>query len=586
MPQDLQQPEPGTPLDEGPLWTPKVHRRFLLGLIALLCLVLVVVLPPYIGISRYQRRVAAAISSALGRPVHFDRIALHLLPLPGLTIENFVVEESPEFGSEPVLRASTVEARLRVASLWRRRIEVSRISLDTPSINLVRRREDGRWNLQGIVTRASQLDSAPTAQRRAGETPRFPYIEATDARINIKNGNDKLPFSIKGAEFALWLPEPDQWRLRLSGQPVRTDTDVSDVGLLRVEATLGRAADLSNTAIQLSANWKPTPLGEASKLTVGYDAGWRGEVSADATLRGTLGQAKVVTDVHLLALRRADYMPEHTAEVNAHCEAITAGLLRGLHDLRCGIPTNNDTSFLGAIEALRRLPAPDTDQPEATTGPGILLVRGEVPNVLDWRSASGTASLSGASAGYAMAWARLFSRRISPGVQLGGTLDLNASTAAPGTAASQWTGLLMCECILPPVSPPSQGSRLRPFPAKAALPNRWKITVHHDLTQGDALAVLAYPNVASASEGAETLVPMVPAGLVVSGQVRRTGYTIMYGSAEAARRVATILPSLADGMPADATGGLAAERAWTGAQTWTETKPGPRKPEIRHRRRR
>ena len=89
---------------------------------------------------------------------------------------------------------------------------------------------------------ASQMNSAPTAQARAGDAPRFPYIEATDARINIKNGEDKLPFSVKEAEFALWLPEPDQWRLRMVGKPVRTDTDVNDVGLLRVEATLAARA--------------------------------------------------------------------------------------------------------------------------------------------------------------------------------------------------------------------------------------------------------------------------------------------------------------------------------------------------------
>ena len=222
-----------------------------------------------------------------------------------------MVSENSEFGYEPVLRANSVEARLRVSSLWRRRIEVSRISLDSPSINLVRRHDSGRWNLQGILMQASQMNSAPTAQSRASDAPRFPYIEATDARINIKNGDSKLPFSVKEAEFALWLPEPDQWRLRMVGKPVRTDTDVNDVGLLRVEATLGRAADLENASIDLSANWRATPLGEAAKLTAGYDLGWRGEASASAALHGRLGAARLVTDLHLLGLHRADSGSHH-----------------------------------------------------------------------------------------------------------------------------------------------------------------------------------------------------------------------------------------------------------------------------------
>ena len=237
--------------DDAPLWTPVRRRRATYAAAALLVVILLIILPPYISVSRYQRRVAAAISGALGRPVHFSSIQLHLLPLPGLTIKYLVVSELPEFGAEPVMVSDTVEARLRISSLWRRRIEVSRISLESPSINLVRRPDTGRWNLQGIVTQASQITSAPTDQTKAGDAPRFPYIEATDARLNIKNGDTKMPFSVKEAQFSLWLPEPDEWHLRFSGRPVRTDTDVSDVGLLKVEAILGRGTSLQAAPIDL-----------------------------------------------------------------------------------------------------------------------------------------------------------------------------------------------------------------------------------------------------------------------------------------------------------------------------------------------
>ena len=297
--------------DDVSLWTAAVHRRVTLASIAVLCIILLVVVPPYISLSRYQRGVASAISGALGRTVHFDSISLQLLPVPGLVIQNFTVNEVPAFGAEPVLRAATVTARLRFTSLWRRRIEVSRISLDAPSVNLVRRTDDGRWNLQSIVHQASQLNSAPTAQARSGQAPRFPYIEATGARINIKNGIDKLPFSIRETDFALWLPQPEEWHLRLSGRPVRTDTDVSDVGLLKVDAALGRAADLQRAPINITASWKRTPLGEATKLTAGNDLGWRGDASAELSLHGSVAEAKLITDLRLLALRRADFYPHH-----------------------------------------------------------------------------------------------------------------------------------------------------------------------------------------------------------------------------------------------------------------------------------
>ncbi len=155
-------------LDAEPVFTHRTKRRLTWALLVVLVLLLLVVLPPLIHVGRYQRRIAQAISQSIGRPVHFDDIHLHLLPLPGLTIQNFVVQEDPAFGNEPTLRANTVEARLRLSSLWRRRVEVSRISLQAPSINLVRR-ADGRWNMQGVITQAGYLQSSfagPSAAHR------------------------------------------------------------------------------------------------------------------------------------------------------------------------------------------------------------------------------------------------------------------------------------------------------------------------------------------------------------------------------------------------------------------------------------
>ena len=78
----------------------------------------------------------------------------------------------------------------------------------------------------------------PTAQRKAGPEPRFPYIEATGARVNLKLADEKEPFSLTDADFALWLPTPAQWRVRIEGKPARTDTNISDPGTVRLEGSL------------------------------------------------------------------------------------------------------------------------------------------------------------------------------------------------------------------------------------------------------------------------------------------------------------------------------------------------------------
>ena len=233
-------------------------------------LLLLALLPPLINLGRYQRRIATSISLSLGRPVHLDHVTLNLLPLPSLTLANLVVEEDPAFGEEPIIRANTVRAMLRVNSLWRRRVEFSRISFTDPSVNLVLR-SDGRWNLEEVLLHAAHTDAAPTAQRRAGPAPRFPYIEATGARLNLKLGREKTPFSLTEADFALWLPQPQQWRMRLKAKPMRTDTSATDTGLVQMEATLDRAGSLGLVPLSAAVAWRSAPIGDASRVLFGRD---------------------------------------------------------------------------------------------------------------------------------------------------------------------------------------------------------------------------------------------------------------------------------------------------------------------------
>src|SRR5579875_3606636 len=124
-------------------------RRFpgLLSVALLLVIVLLLMLLlPMINVSRFQHRISQSLSQSLGHTVHVDSVTLNLLPLPGFTFTNFVVDEDPAFGSEPIIRANSVRATLRLTSLWRRRIEFSTISFDQPSVNLVHL-SNGKWNM-------------------------------------------------------------------------------------------------------------------------------------------------------------------------------------------------------------------------------------------------------------------------------------------------------------------------------------------------------------------------------------------------------------------------------------------------------
>ena len=337
---------------------PKTKYWLLLG-IALLVLA-ALVLPPLMNLSHYQHRIASSISRSLDRPVEMSSVKLRLLPEPGLEISNFVIEEDPAFGAEPTLRAPSMVAYLRLASLWRGRLEVSRISLDEPSLNLVRNAQ-GRWNIGAVLVQASRLPNAPTAQRRAGPAPRFPYIEANDGRINFKESSEKKPFSLLNADFSMWLASPGEWQLRVEAQPVRTDLDLdlAETGTLRISGTLRRssaeseASVLDQMPVELHADWSNAPLGQISRLLLGRNTGWRGSLRIHADVIGSLESLRLKTRLRIEDMHRQEFTPPELLNIEANCQG---DYLRGSHSLNnvaCVWPIGDGQfSLAGSVQNL------------------------------------------------------------------------------------------------------------------------------------------------------------------------------------------------------------------------------------------
>ena len=400
---------------------PRWRRLLRWWLVAGIAVLLLILLPPLINVNHYQRQIARSMSLSLGRPVHLDNVSFRLLPVPGLTLSNLVVSEEPPFGAEPTIRANTVEASLRLSSLWRGRLEFSTVRFVEPSVNLVRNAE-GRWNLANVLLHAAQVTTAPTAQRRAGPAPRFPYIEATGGRVNVKLGNEKLPFSLTAADFALWQPSPHQWRVRLRGQPDRTDANMTDPGSLRIEGDLLQATTAEDVRVDLHANWYDAPLGEATLLVTGNDLGWRGHLNLEAQLSGTLNAARVSTKLTLGGLRRAEFAPAHPLDLQLTCSSEISVQTVLLKKLACSLPDN------GA-------------QPMTLTAPEV--------NLQQLEETQATLAATAIPNRWALLWGALFSPRIITDSPPAGTLDVqfNRSPQSPAQGSlpaagsrSAWSG--------------------------------------------------------------------------------------------------------------------------------------------------
>src|SRR5438105_4884741 len=105
---------------------PDVKR---IGGALILLLVVVALVMPFISLNRFRGQMSSALSRAVGRDVSIGRMSLQLLPQPGFQLHDFNIAEDPSFGAEPMLHADSGTATLRLASLWRRRLEIASIAL-------------------------------------------------------------------------------------------------------------------------------------------------------------------------------------------------------------------------------------------------------------------------------------------------------------------------------------------------------------------------------------------------------------------------------------------------------------------------
>ncbi len=239
------------------------------------------------------------------------------------------------------------------------RLEISRISVDEASLNLVRA-GDGRWNLDSFFrTAAARTRASDTPQRPA---PPLPYLEATNSRINIKNGLEKLPFSLVNADVSFWQENPGDWRLRLRGQPSRTDVSLAlaDTGVVQLEASLRRAPELRQMPLHVEMEWREAQLGQLSRLILGSDPGWRGDLTGELQLDGTAADAQIKARLSASGVHRAEFAPADALDFDANCTLLYHYAARSMENLACDSPLGE-----GHIRVAGDLPA---------AGPGRLAV--------------------------------------------------------------------------------------------------------------------------------------------------------------------------------------------------------------------
>lgn len=479
---------------------PRKHRRARLWtvLAAVAALLAVLIIPPMVSVSRYKSEITHLISASLGRPVRLSSVEVRLLPSPGFVLSDLYVDEDPAWGVEPILHANSVTASIRLLSLWRGKLEIGKISVDEASLNLVHNPGD-HWNVDSLFRQAGVKNSARL---------RLPYLVATNSRINIRNGLEKLPFSLTDANISFWQENPGEWRIRLRAQPVRTDLNLQseDTGTLHLEGSMRSAPELRQMPLHLYVEWRDAQMGQLSRLIAGDDSGWRGNLRGEFHLDGTAESAQIKARLRALGVHRAEFAPAQSMDFDALCEYRYSLIDRSVEKLSCDSPLGN-----GHVRISGDLPS--TSQPNLT--PNLTFALDRVP------MAAGLDAL------------RTVRSDFAPGIAAKGSISGKITWTKPADAPE-------AQPIAAPHS--ATGKHSRPQPTPGPLTGSLSID-DFQLSGGSLSAPLLFPRLTlqpAPGEVTLTTSTALPAGapspLALTAKFSRAGYELaIHGQASVAR---------------------------------------------------
>ncbi len=365
------------------------------SLAAVIALLAILIVPPLVSVSRYKGQITSLVSRSLGRPVRLSSVSVRLLPRPGFVLYDLVVEDNPTFGAEPVIHANSVTAPIRIWPLWRGRLEISEISVDEASLNLVRTPE-GLWNLDSLLE--STASNAGKMGADTGRAP-FPRLVATNSRINFKHGVEKLPYSLISTDLTFWQSKPGEWRLQLQGQPARTDVSINsaDTGIVEIDATARQAADLRQMPLHIDLDWRDAQLGQLTRLSTGSDAGWRGDLRGEVHVDGTPENAQIKTRLRATGVHRAEFAPAVPMDFDANCSLVYHYTKRTIEGADCYSPIGSGRIRVkGDMAGDGHLPKYSVEMDHVPVGAGLEALRtvrsGVDPNLTAVGTISGSVS--------------------------------------------------------------------------------------------------------------------------------------------------------------------------------------------------
>ncbi|NGZ09772.1 MAG: AsmA family protein [Nitrospira sp. LK70] len=137
--------------------------KILIGLLVLLVLLvgLVLALPFFVDLNKYQDQYKPLIEDALNRKVQLQDIRLTVWPRIGARVAGFAVLDDPSFGSAPVASLSSLDVGVKLMPLLSGKVEVEEITLHQPVITVIKN-QNGVLNVSTIGRKGLALPEKPS----------------------------------------------------------------------------------------------------------------------------------------------------------------------------------------------------------------------------------------------------------------------------------------------------------------------------------------------------------------------------------------------------------------------------------------
>ena len=114
--------------------------------------------------------------------------------------------------------------------------------------------------------------------------------------------------------------------------------DLADTGIVRLESSVHRAPALRQMPVHLDLDWREAQLGQLSRLVIGSDPGWRGDLTGELHVDGTAESAQVTTRLRATGVHRAEFAPAAPMDFDANCGFVYHYSSRALEKLACDSP--------------------------------------------------------------------------------------------------------------------------------------------------------------------------------------------------------------------------------------------------------